>query len=187
MSGNRNLYPSIMSKDTTSVALVTGTSSGLGRAVAERLVELAAQICPTNCIGAAEEPLPAIGTPVGPAAAARSFLSVQGQFSGGVWLARQSADFAEEPLEGPDLVAQCSPPFRGDLYPGAWAAIARCLGLGNKAGLFQRLQVPAEVAVGNTERRLQVLDVGFSETAQRREDAEPYPLCLLYTSDAADE
>jgi hypothetical protein len=115
-------------------------------------------------------------TAVGPTAAARSFLGVQEQFSGGVWLARQSADFAEEPLEGPDLVAQCPPPFRGDLYPGAWAAIARCLALGNEAGLFQRLQVPAKVAVRNTERRLQVPDVCFSETAQRRKDAEPYPL-----------
>ena len=48
--------------------------------------------------------------------------------------------------------------------------------MGNEAGLFQRLQVPAKVAVRNTERRLQVPDVCFSETAQRREDAEPYPL-----------
>src|ERR1019366_2069010 len=120
--------------------------------------------------------LPAIRTPVGPAAAARSFLSVQGQFSGGVWLARQSANFAEEPLEGPDLVAQCPPPFRGDLYPGAWAAIARCLALGNEPRLFQRLEVPAKVAVRNTERRLQVPDVCFSETAQRCKDAEPYSL-----------
>ena len=103
--------------------------------------------------------------------AARSFLGVQGQFSGRVWLARKRADFAEEPLEGPDLVAQCPPPFRGDLYPSAWAAIARCLALGNEAGLFQRLQVPAKVAVRNTERRLQVPDVCFSETAQRRKDA----------------
>src|ERR1019366_7246354 len=120
--------------------------------------------------------LPTIGTPVGPAAAARSFLGVKGQFWGGVWLARQSADFAGGPLEAADLVAQCPPPFRGDLYPGAWAAIARCLALGNEAGLFQRLQVPAKVAVRNTERRLQVPDVCFSETAQRRKDAEPYPL-----------
>src|SRR5450631_8021 len=109
-------------------------------------------------------------------AAARSVLGVQGRFSGGVWLVRWRADFAKEPLEGPDLVAKRPPPLGRDLYPGAWAAIARCLGLGNKAGLFQRLQVPAEVAVGNTERRLQVLDVCFSETAQRREDAEPYAL-----------
>jgi hypothetical protein len=36
--------------------------------------------------------------------------------------------------------------------------------------------VPAKVAVRNTERRLQVPDVCFSETAQRRKDAEPYPL-----------
>ena len=120
--------------------------------------------------------LAAIGTPVGPSAAARSFLGVQGQFSGGVWLARHRADFAEEPLEGADLVAQCSLPFCGDLYPGAWAAITRGLALGNEAGLFQRLQVPAKVAVRNTECRLQVRDVCFSETAQRRQDAEPYPL-----------
>src|SRR5664279_2831577 len=77
---------------------------------------------------------------VGTTAAARSVLGVQGRFSGGVWLVRQSADFAEEPLEGPDLVAERPPPLGRDLYPGAWAAIARCLGLGNKAGLFQRLR-----------------------------------------------
>ena len=103
-------------------------------------------------------------------------LGVQGRFSGGVWLVRQSTDFAKEPLESPDLVAERPPPLGRDLYPSAWATIARCLGLGNKAGLFQRLQVPAEIAVGNTERQLQVPDVCFSETAQRREDAEPYPL-----------
>jgi NAD(P)-dependent dehydrogenase (short-subunit alcohol dehydrogenase family) len=47
MSRNRNLYSSIMSKNTTSVALVTGTSSGLGRAVAERLVELGWEVIGT--------------------------------------------------------------------------------------------------------------------------------------------
>src|SRR5665811_1940700 len=50
-----------------------------------------------------------------------TLLGVQGRFSGGVWLVRQSADFAEEPLEGPDLVAERPPPLGSDLYPGAWA------------------------------------------------------------------
>ena len=67
----------------------------------------------------------------GCAVAARSVLGGLGRFSAGVWLARQSADFAEEPLEGSDLVAERPPPPGGDLYPGAWAAIARCLALGN--------------------------------------------------------
>src|SRR5664279_6204628 len=140
--------------------------------------------CHRGCQGAAPttSSRPAIRILVGTAAAARSVLGVQGRFSGGVWLVRQSADFAEEPLEGPDLVAERPPPLGRDLYPGAWAAIARCLALGNKAGLFERLQVPAEVAVGNTERQLQVLDVCFSETAQRREDAEPYPLMHIAVS-----
>jgi hypothetical protein len=82
----------------------------------------------------------------------------------------------EKPLQGAHLRAEGMASFAGDLDPGAWPSFAGGLVLADEAGFLQGLKVPAQVAVRDPERGLEVGEVCFRHPVERREDPESHAL-----------